>query len=421
MKVAFKKNRHSLVFGTESRGSIAIITAFVFTLLVAALAFAIDLGFIYDQKRDLQVVGDTAALSAGYSIMEGKSLADATNDAYSDAQRNGFNQSIANFILNNPPVTGPNASNNNAFEVLLKSPAQYYFLGYFLSPFSLNTRSVSRFDLLSLCAMALGSGTGDGVTVIGTTNVTFKNCSIYINSISQTALTVSGSGSLTSDTIAIVGNYAQKGGGIINTLSPIQTGVPPAPDPYGSLSIPSYTGSSCIATNYSTSGTATLSPGRYCNGITLKSKANVTLKPGTYIIDRGNLTVGAQSSISGAGVTIIFTSSTNSNYGTVNFSAGAKGTMSAPTSGVFNGILFYGDRNSTSVTTKLTGSANLNLIGLLYFPSQAFEFVAGTSTSTSTCLKFIARSISFSGNSNYASNDCSNGSIKVKSNLRLVE
>lgn len=421
MKVEHARNRHSIVFATEGRGSIAIITAFVFTLLVAALAFAIDLGFVYDQKRDLQVASDTAALSAGHTAMAGKSLAEATNDAYSDAQRNGFNQSISNFTLNNPPATGPNASNNTAFEVLLHRPAQYYFLGYFLSPFSINARSVSQYDLLSLCAMALGSGSGDGITVIGTTNVIFKNCSIHINSISQAALKVGGSGSLTADSISIVGNYAKKGSGTINTSSPIQTGVSPASDPYGFLSIPSYTGSSCIATNYSTTGKATLSPGRYCNGITLKSKANVTLKPGTYIIDRGDLTVGAQSSISGSGVTIIFTSSTNSHYGTANFSGGAKGTMSAPTSGAYKGILFYGDRNSTGVSTKLTGSVNLNLIGLLYFPSQDFEFVAGSSTSTSSCLKFIARSVKFSGNSNYSSNDCSNGSIKIKSNLRLVE
>lgn len=402
-------------------GTIAIITAFVFILLVAALAFAIDLGFIYDQKRSLQVASDSAALSAGYSDIANKSQEESLEAAYEDARVNGFRESITNLTLNNPPLSGNYASDFNAFESILHRPAEYYFLGYFLSPFSIYARSVAKYDIVSLCALALGSGSNDGVTVIGSTRVAFKNCSLHINSASQSALSVGGTGSLTADAITIVGNYSKNGNVSINTQHPIQTGASYIPDPYGSLTIPSYASSPCIATNYSTSSNVTLSPGRYCNGIILKGKANAKLNPGIYIIDRGDLNVGAQSTISGSNVTIIFTSSTQSSYGSVNFTAGASGTLSAPTSGDFNGILFFGDRNSTSISTKLTGSANLILQGLAYFPSQDFEFFAGTSTSTSTCLKFVARSIKFSGNIAYTGDGCMNSAIKVKSGLRLVE
>ncbi len=219
----------------------------------------------------------------------------------------------------------------------------------------------------------------------------------------------------------MVGNYDQSGSGSITTLEPLITGAPYAPDPYASLSIPSYTSQTCIQNNYSTAGTQTLTPGRYCNGIDLKSKAKVTLNPGTYIIDRGGLSVSAQSTLIGNGVTIIFTSSTNTNYGTANFGAGATVTLSAPTSGIFEGILFFSDRRATTLQTKIAGGASMNLTGLLYFPSSSLEYVGGSGSSSAGCLKFIARTLKFSGNSTFVGNNCSTSSIKVASAIKLVE
>lgn len=382
------------------------------------LAFAIDMGFLYDQKRDLQVSTDAAALGGTYTLKSRKSLNEIEQAAFDDAVLNGFKGVINEVTVHTPPISGTKINNNTAVEVVLRKAAQYYFLGFFIRPFSIQTRAVASYNSMQLCALVLGSSAQDGMKVIGSTQVTFKGCGININSPSSTALTVSGNGSLTADTLSIVGNYSQSGSGSTTTIEPINTGVPYAADPYAWLNIPSYTSQTCIGNSYSTNGTVTLTPGRYCNGISLKSKAQVALNPGIYIIDRGGLSVAAQSTLTGQEVTIIFTSSTNTNYGTANFGAGAKVTLSAPTSGTFNGILFFSDRRATTITTKISGGANTNLTGLLYFPSSSLEYVGGSGSSSAGCLKFIARALEFTGNSSFVGNNCSTSSISIASGIK---
>lgn len=328
---------------------------------------------------------------------------------------------INDVIVHTPPISGEKINNKTAVKVILKKTAQYYFLGYFLNSFSINARAVAPYDVQQLCAPVLGSRSEDGMTVIGSTKVTFRGCGIHINSPSSRALTASGSSSLTADTLSIVGGYTQSGNASITTLEPISTGAPYAADPYAWLNIPSYLSDPCIRNSYSTNGTATLTPGRYCNGISLKSKAKVTLNPGIYIIDRGGLSVSAQSTLTGQGVTIIFTSSTNTNYGTADFGAGASITLTAPISGTFEGILFFSDRRATTLTTKISGGVQTNLTGLLYFPSSSLEYVGGSGSSSTGCLKFIARSLKFSGNSTFVGNNCSTSSISIASDIKLLE
>src|SRR5205823_1805068 len=89
----------------------------------------------------------------------------------------------------------------------------------------------------------------------------------------------------------------------------------------------------------SSHGTMALSPGYYPNGITLGSQRSLTLSAGVYYIENG-LQLGAQTSISGTGVTIFLKS------GSVNMTGGASVTLSAPSSGTWQGILFYQDRGN---------------------------------------------------------------------------
>ncbi len=73
--------------------------------------------------------------------------------------------------------------------------------------------------------------------------------------------------------------------------------------------------------------------------------------------------------------------------------------LSAGTTGDLAGVLFYQDRDATgNLTHKLTGGANMDLDGIIYFPSQAVQFSGGASLDSSSSL-LVADTVTFTGNS----------------------
>ena len=144
----------------------------------------------------------------------------------------------------------------------------------------------------------------------------------------------------------------------------------------------------------------------------LNAGADVTLNPGVYTIDKGDLTVNGGAKMTGTGVTIIFTSSTGSNYPTASINGGATISLTPPTDRSLAGVVMFGDRN-VPVGTKFdfNGGATQYIGGAIYFPKGAVTFAGGAGT-TASCTKLIADTIQFTGNSNFAI-DCSALGVKA--------
>ena len=88
------------------------------------------------------------------------------------------------------------------------------------------------------------------------------------------------------------------------------------------------------------------------------------------------------------------------------------GTLSAPTSGAMEGMLFFQDRSITSGSTNaITGGSTLSLEGAVYFPTTPLSFTGGSSGSTG-CSILVASTISFTGPSSLSAGctDFANGS-----------
>ena len=104
----------------------------------------------------------------------------------------------------------------------------------------------------------------------------------------------------------------------------------------------------------------TLVPGVYCDGIKIGSSANVTFAAGVYVINGGGLQIngggGSGATVNGTGVTFYNTATSGHTYGRVDIN-GATGTLSAPTSGPMEAMLFFQDRTITP-----SGSAGNNVI-----------------------------------------------------------
>jgi hypothetical protein len=199
----------------------------------------------------------------------------------------------------------------------------------------------------------------------GAASITLTNCGLIDDSSSGDAIDNSGSLVLTAKSIGVVGNVT--GGG---TYSPTPTtGIARLGDPLN-LTAPSTAG---CGGALSLSANTTISPGCY-NGLTTSGSANITLNPGLYVIN-GPVDLGGSATLQAAsgdpsGVTIFFNN-------TITINGAVTMQLSAPTTGAWNGILFFEDPADTA-PFALTGAAASNLQGIIYLPSAKLDLSGAT-------------------------------------------
>ncbi len=261
------------------------------------------------------------------------------------------------------------------------------------------------------CVLSLDDTLADSFEEQGSVNVNLGNCDLYDNSNSNSAaLDMQGSALLTARLVSVTGGI-HGSSHITGVLAPM-TGTRVA-DPYLNVALP--TVGSCAQTNYSTTRSATLSPGVYCGGMDVKSQAVITLNPGVYIIAGGVFNVNGQATIQtnaaatgDKGVTLVFTSLTSNgstSWPTAHINGGAVINLSAPTSAssAMNGIVVYGDRNMPVGTSYiLNGGSTQTFDGAVYLPKAALSYIGGATTTG--CTQIIADTINFNGNSSLALN-----------------
>jgi len=106
------------------------------------------------------------------------------------------------------------------------------------------------------------------------------------------------------------------------------------------------------------------------------------------------MSLGAQTSISGNGVTIYVET------GGVTMAGGSTVGLSAPTSGYYQGVLFFQARGNTTAST-LVGGTSQQMNGALYFPSAQLTYSGGSSVAA-THTTIISDTLRLDGNSNIA-------------------
>ena len=162
------------------------------------------------------------------------------------------------------------------------------------------------------CVYALDQTASKALNVNGAIIINAPSCGVVVDSSSSTALSFSGSGSFTAKYFDVVGGYTTSGA-VSFTPTPTTKSTYQS-NPLTFLVPPVST--ACNYTNFSvTTGSSTLNPGTYCNGITISGATNVTFNPGTYILMGGGLNVTGASILKGTGVTFFLTQGLGYNYG----------------------------------------------------------------------------------------------------------
>ena len=148
------------------------------------------------------------------------------------------------------------------------------------------------------------------------------------------------------------------------------------------------------------SGQSTLSPGYYSGGISLPSKANVTLSPGIYAIGNGGLSIGKNSSLTADGVMFYI-------VGTGSVSLGGGGNLTLTpldttdpnfaADSQYQGISIFQSRTDSQAASFGGNSGTTNITGTLYFPDNEVDL--GGNSNLTAGNQLIANTVSLSGNS----------------------
>ena len=426
-------------FYRDRSGAIAIMVALLLPMMLGMVAITVDVGIWYAEKRGLQNTADAASMAGGSEIANGSSNATIVAAALADANRNDFDPVKDTITINIPPVSGPNTGNAGSVEIIISRQMPLFFTTAFFKligdpdrQFNATARAVANTIEVDgdFCILGLDLTIARAVNVFGTGTATL-DCGIAVNSNDDNALSVGGTATLTTTSVQTVGGISVTG--TLNSDSPPERSGA-IDDPYEDLEIPDFDGCDAGSIGGGATGT-TVSSGSQtfdasdfggtmvlCGGLKVSSGASVILEPGVYIIDQGDFEITGGAGITGEGVTIILTSSgTTGKIGKVKVTGGGDVQLSAPTSSPdtapeYSGVLFYQDRlvpESQSNSNLFAGGPELNLEGVVYFPSQELNFTGG-SDQGSGCTHLIAQQVSIGGDAELQTNCDSSGTRPIK-------
>lgn len=391
---------------SDEGGQTTIVAVVCMVVLIGFVGFAIDVGHLRYQKRQLQTAADAVALAAAREIRvcgvnntpDAASCTYMTDAAKSALAENQSTYNSGNFNLascatatstdlildlNSPPqgclsASDPNTGKTGYVEAVVSQKVPTYFAGVLGIPsISLTARAEATRNLSPPCVYALDpTTTGTSMTFLASV-VLQANCAIIDESPSPVALVGVACLIANAPKISVAGNdFALLALGCPN----IQTNVPPPTpaDPLAYLPPPSTANDPCggppqtgfLSTTYTGApspvnislldgggllglgvfSNITFNPGVYCGGIniTLNVASVITFNPGVYILRPQN----------GSGGLNMFVGNVAS-------------VVTTGTDGI-GGVMFY---NEGPAPNDIAGGFNINIPSLL----GVFNLTAPTS------------------------------------------
>ncbi|HYH21427.1 MAG TPA: pilus assembly protein TadG-related protein [Azospirillum sp.] len=398
--------------GRDESGAVLVIIALAMTAILGLLSVTVEVGTWYAERRSLQTAADAAAVAGALEIARG-TPGRMASAAEAEAARNGSGGDRV--AVNNPPLSGALAGRSDAVEAIVTRVQPRLFSAVMQDgPVTITARAVALTrDVGEACVLALDGGAAEAVSGRGNPNVVMPGCMIAANSNAASAISFSGNVSLLAQTLWTAGGMAMSGNVNLQLARAATTHAWPLPDPYANVEAPPV--GSCKHTKHKVNESGRLKPGVYCDGLTITGNADVTLEPGEYIINRGDLSVQGNITINcdcgtDEGVAFVFTSTGGADqiggvdvHGNVSVTLRARSSAAAP----LRGILFYQDRNAPTGANVFNGNAALDVTGVMYFPAQSVEWRGNNSTQGAGCVQIVAKTVVFTGNAALGNETCS--------------
>jgi hypothetical protein len=391
--------RHCLAAET---GAIAVIVALMAPMLVGAMGLGSEAGYWYLTQRRLQNAADVAA----YAVAQRRTAGDEAS-----AQR------IADYLVENsdvtpfgdvtvqvvsPPTAGAFAGAATAVEIVItQSVPRFLSAIYTADPIEISARAVAVVGtpVGTGCVLALNKSASGAITVTGSSDIDLDGCDMVANSSAAGAFMRQGNGNSASvNCIQTVGTA--QASGVSMACDGAREGADPVADPFAGIPEPAAVGACQDGSVGKPNNTTSLTPVenhssgmksmRFCNGLDLKGTLN--LDPGLYIVEGGTFRINSNASISGEGVVFFLADDVD-----MHFNGTATIDLSAPTEGLYAGILIFSSRDSTESHT-INGNAATALDGAIYAAAAHIQISGNSSTSAGSCTQIIGDTITFSGN-----------------------
>ncbi len=340
------------------RGQLIPMAALMIFVLVAFLGMGTDVGYLLLRKRQMQNAADAGAMWAVQEIRRGNpNLVVATGEA--GTSENLFPNGVAGVqvTVNHPPLSGDFVDNDLAVEVIICQQQRVFFMGALnFTSSNVCARGVAAYVADSEnCIYALNPTDENTLYVSSTEAVLDSDCGIIVNSTNPGGLRVDSGACLRATSIGVTAaayvedtcqNPAYSSDPI--EVDPI-TETPPEPDPLAHLVAPPI--GACVEEYLQIESNGPLPAGNYCGGVQVKNGAKVTLS-GIYVFSGEMLDIqGVGTNVTGTETMLYFTNWPAEGKESKGMKVGsaAEVDLTSPTSGPYEGITIFVDRNLGNV------------------------------------------------------------------------
>ncbi len=414
-------------FRKDTCGAVLIYSAFMIPIILGVSGLSVDVGSWYANKRVAQAAADAGALAGALEILRVNQARDGSDITESEikviaiqiASLNGYDDDAGDTIeVNYPPKYGPYAGAEDSVEVIVRRPASVFLARIlFAEAVTVAGRAVAAGQFDDSCIWALNKTKRNTLKVSGGAQIDLP-CGMFSNSNDpMESVGVDGNSCIRATSISAAG------GAMGDCYEPtVIEGVAQDGDPFANMMPPFYGPCTNRKNIRVGSGqTVNLREGVYCGRIDVAAGGTLNFDPGDYVLDTASLNVAADGIVNGDGVSFYITEDSGQGDA-ITIAANADVTLSAPTDGDMEGVLFYQDRNSpNNITHVIAGGATMSLEGIMYFPNQNLLFAGGSEIDPVTTI-IVADTINFVGNTSIG--DFDGSGILADPNLievRLVE
>jgi len=419
------------------------------------LAVAVDVGYLFHEKRMAQSAADAAAVAAAEEDSYAGDSGNAQAAAEAAAKENGFDTAQTT----NPAtvtITTPDSGNfaqsgtanapSSWVQAVVSRPVPTFFLGAFHHGFgtvTVSATAVAGGGQSSPTCVCLEGKTGQDLNMSNNAKFTGASCGMTVDSSSSNAIGIAGSANVCAQTLGTVSSDWDNSGNINNngsvcSATKVVQGIttacapamPPPPtdtncsaDPFTKIN-----GGGAKYTVGPNSGYGTTEGGNtVCyTGLTVNGNGDtVTLDPGIYVINGGALHFESGTNGGGDGVFFFLTNGASmviDNGANVNLVAGGGAEAeggTAPSTGIYDGILIYQDGGGSpssdagdSEPLSIQGGASAYFNGAIYAPLAPITLGNGSGSTVNADI--VAQTLTMNGGGTLTSTASSNlGTLNI--------